>query len=117
MAHRDGRIVSIMTAKEYRRGNRVPCAGPVRVTWDDDRGQTHYALGKCLDISENGLRVELQESIPVRTRVAFRIERIDESGSGSVRHATRRNMKVVLGISLSHPLTKQILESLKRNDL
>jgi hypothetical protein len=99
---------------ESRRGKRIPCAGPVRLSWEDVRGQTQYAVGKCIDISEAGLRVEVRESIPVRTRVAFRIEAINESGSGSVRHATRRNMKVVLGLALSHPLTQQILESLER---
>jgi len=99
--------------KESRRNNRFPCAGPVRLSWDE-RGQPQYALGKCIDISKAGLRVELQESIPVRTRVAFRMEAINESGSGTVRHVTRRNMKVILGLALSHPLTKQILESLER---
>ena len=100
--------------KESRRNNRVPCAGSVSLSWDDERGQTRYASGKCIDISEAGLRVELKESIPVRTRVAFRMEAINESGSGTVRHATRRNMKVVIGLALSHPLTKQILQSLER---
>lgn len=100
--------------KESRRNNRVRCAGPISLSWDDERGQTRYASGKCIDISEAGLRVELKESIPVRTRVAFRMEAINESGSGTVRHATRRNMKVVIGLALSHPLTKQILQSLER---
>jgi hypothetical protein len=84
-----------MVNKESRRRHRIPCAGPVRLSWEDERGQTQYALGKCIDISEAGLRVELQQMIPVRTRVAFRMEAINESGSGSVRHATRRNIKVV----------------------
>jgi len=114
MAQHSGPIVSRVMSKESRGGYRIPCAGPVRLSWDDERGQTQYAVGKCIDISENGLRVEVRESIPLRTRVAFRIEGINESGSGSVRHTTRRNMKVVLGVALSHPLAKQILESLKR---
>jgi hypothetical protein len=99
-------------SKENRRRSRIPCDSPIRVSWDDEQGQPSYIVGKCIDISEDGLRIEVRESIPLGTRVQFRIEALDETGSGSVRHATRRNLKVVLGLALSHPVTAQILQSL-----
>jgi hypothetical protein len=98
--------------KENRRRRRIPCVSPIRISWEDEHGQPSYVTGKCIDISEDGLRIEVREAIPVHTRVQFRIEALDQSGSASVRHATRRNLKVVIGLALSHSVAQQILESL-----
>jgi len=62
-----------------------------------------YANASCLEISASGLRitVEVFEPIPVRSRVALRVDRIKLAGSATVRHVVRRGAKYLVGLELS----------------
>ena len=59
------------------------------------------AKGKCVDISERGLRVVVEENVPLRSYVQFWVERIGVHGSGSVRYVTRKGFRYVLGLEFS----------------
>ncbi len=60
-----------------------------------------YAQAKCLDISEDGLRIQVSEPVPVRTRLLFRADLINFGGSATVRCVSWRGCKYILGLSLS----------------
>ena len=98
-----------MAASDGRRHRRVPYIGPIRLSWEDERGQPKFVQAKCVDISESGLRVEVSQSIPVRTCLILRAERINLSGSATVRHSQRYGSKYILGIELSQSLQDKTL--------
>jgi len=92
--------------KEHRQHQRSPYCGPIRISWENEEGLVRYAHAKCLDVSEDGLRIEVAESIPVRTRLLFRADQINFSGSATVRSVAWRGCKYILGLNLSQPITR-----------
>jgi hypothetical protein len=98
-----------MPASDVRKHRRIPYMGPIRLSWEDERGQPRFVQSKCVDISERGLRVEAPQPIPVRTCVMLRAERINLSGSATVRHSERYGAKYLLGIELSQILHEKTL--------
>ena len=90
-----------ISPKNRREHERLPYGGPVRISWEDEQGLVRYAHAKCLDISEDGLRIEVAEPIPVRSRLLLRADRINFSGSATVRSIAWRGCKYILGLSLS----------------
>ncbi|SRR5579883_67869 len=92
--------------KELRRHRRVSYLGPVQIAWQD-RGETRYVRGRCLDASDSGLRVELPVSIPVTTEIQLNSERIRISGSARVRHIARHGAKYILGIELAQNVRRE----------
>ena len=104
-----------MLKKNLRRHPRVPFPGPLRISWEDERGTSKYAQGRCLDVSEGGLGIEIEvfEPIPVRSRVSLRADRINFHGSGVVKHIARRGGKYILGLELSQALSGQALSLIR----
>jgi hypothetical protein len=101
-----------MSTKETRRNARIPYSGVVRLAWEDSRG-SHFAPGRCLDVSETGLRVELPVSIPLRTRVTLSADKIGIAGSASVKHVARFGAKYLIGLELNEILTRKVREGLR----
>jgi hypothetical protein len=99
--------------KDIRRHRRIPLVGIVRLVWEDERGETRYAQGQCIDVSEGGLLVEVRTPIAARTRLTLNAERIQWSGSASVRHVERYGSKYILGLELSGALREKTLEALR----
>lgn len=101
-----------MSSKDSRRHRRIPYLGPIQISWES-YGQTRFAQGKCLDISENGLRIEVPIPVPVRTSIVLRAERIQLSGSATVRYSTRYGAKYILGIEMSQVLQEKTLAAIR----
>jgi hypothetical protein len=76
-------------------------------------GQTRFAQGKCIDISETGMRMEVPVPVPLRTTVAVRAEKIRLNGSATVRHVARYGSKYILGIEMSQILQEQTLAAIR----
>jgi hypothetical protein len=87
-----------------RKHLRIPYSGPVRISWEDQRGELNFAAGKCLDISKAGLQIELPVSIPRGTYLTLRADRINVSGTASVRNVMSKGSKYILGLELNAPL-------------
>ena len=98
--------------KERRRKTRISYDGPVIVSWED-RGEPRYARGRCIDVSESGLRLEVPVSIPVRTEVSVNAERIQVSGQARIQHLARCGAKYRIGVALSHPVKPSLLAVLR----
>ena len=79
----------------------------MRIFWENEHGLAKYAQAKCLDISQEGLSIEVGEPIPVRSILSLRVERIDVSGSATVRHISWRRCKHILGLNLSQTLEQK----------
>ena len=89
-----GRIL----ARERRRATRTGYDATVMLLQDDGSIWGQVMRGQLTNISDSGLAIRIRERIENRTYVTFRIERMDWSGTGSVRHCTRSKMDYVIGL-------------------
>ena len=96
-----------------RRHPRLRYSGPVRLFWDDACGRTRYVPVLSLDISENGLKIDSLESIPVSTRVSLRAELIEFAGAAIVRRIELRGARFEIGLELGPSLMEQVLKLTK----
>jgi hypothetical protein len=90
-------------SKDARRNRRVPYMGPVRLSWEDARGESRFTSAKCVDVCEVGLRIESPTAIPPGTMILLQAERIKLAGSATVKHVTRYGGKYLIGFELSQP--------------
>ena len=88
------------TGKNKRRHRRVSYLSPIRISWED-RGQQRYALGKCVDISQAGLRLETPQPIAPGTLIQVAADQVKLSGSATVKHTVRIGSKYLLGAELT----------------
>ena len=102
-----------MFKKENRQHQRIPYFGSARISWEDERGLTRYAHAKCLDVSNQGLRIEVGEPIPVRSRLLLRANLMDVGGSATVRYTAWSRCKYILGLNLSHTLHDDALAAIR----
>ncbi len=91
-------------SKDLRRYCRVVLPGVVRLSWQDASGNQKFARGRCLDLSASGIRVEVPESIPLRSYVTVKLEGVALTSSASVRHVGRLAGKYWVGLEFSCPL-------------
>lgn len=85
--------------KDNRRDRRIAYAGPIRISWED-RGQSCFAICKCLDLSQTGLRIESPQPVRVGANILLYSERIKVSGGAVVKHTQHRGCKHVIGVQL-----------------
>jgi hypothetical protein len=90
--------------QKTRRHRRALYTGPFRITWQDQRQEVRYAQGKCIDVSEGGMKIEVPCPIAVGTRLTMQIERLGYWGTASVRHAVRYGARYILGLETSQGL-------------
>ena len=69
--------------------------------WEDGAGHDRISNGGILDVSVAGLRVRVDERIPVRTYIFCNDHTNGISGRGSVRHCSFARGKYVIGIDFS----------------
>lgn len=99
-------------SRDSRRHRRIPYLGSIQISWES-YGQARFAQGKCLDISESGLRIEVPVPVPMRTSVFLRADRIQLSGAATVRHLSRYGAKYILGIEMSQALQEKTLAAIR----
>ena len=95
---------------DNRRHQRIRYLGAARISWDDERGLASYADAKCMDVSQEGLCIVVADTVPVRSLLSLRVERIKVGGSATVKYVARRGRKCVLGLNLSQPVPKNSLD-------
>ena len=89
------------TAPEYGSfGRRVPSDKPVRLAWLDEGGQIRCVTGRCINVSNKRVHVEVREQIPLDTRVMLRADGIRIAGSTSVKYVTRCEASFILVLDL-----------------
>jgi hypothetical protein len=84
-----------------RRFHRFPYNDLVRVSWQDRLGQVKYANAKCLDVSEQGISVELVEPVELRSYVSLRSDKLKLAGTAAVRYCQRKAGKYMIGLEFS----------------
>jgi hypothetical protein len=94
--------ISMTTAadKDARRHRRFPHASPVRISWEE-QGQPRYAVTKCINVSEKGLRIESSHPVKIGTLVILQSERIKLRCTATVKQSVRLGSKYMLGLQLT----------------
>ena len=102
---------------EERRHPRIYHSGLVFISWQNFHGERNHVLGRCLDVSEQGLGLALHKRIPVGSFVKVKAESLNVDCSAIVRHAALRAGRYVLGLELSRPLDPDVLEALMASEI
>jgi hypothetical protein len=87
--------------KGLRRHEREPQRVPVQIVWKDRDGLDRVLTGRTIDVSKNGMRVEVSSRIEERTYVTLRAEALKLHGSASVRRCARYGSKFMVGLEFS----------------
>jgi hypothetical protein len=87
-----------------RRHSRSEIDHKVRLMWTGEGGQNFYARGRCVDISQSGMRVDSPEPIPVRSYVSFQFDGTRFEGSASVRSCSRKGLRHLIGLEFGSGL-------------
>jgi hypothetical protein len=85
--------------------------GLVFVSWIS-RGERNHVLGRCLDISNHGLGIELPKALPPGGLVTVQADWLDLTGLASVRQSAKRAGKWVLHLEFDVPLRQDALDRL-----
>jgi len=91
--------------KENRRHERHPLPGKVRLNWKTSEGFSFSATARCLDISQSGIRLELERQIATGTLVNLESPDFRIAGVAAVRHCRPKGLRFILGLEFSGGLT------------
>ena len=94
----------VSETKDLRRHRRYAVdAGSLQVSWLDTTGKMKTTRTRALNISEEGIALELPEAaLPLRVR--FHSERFNVNGMGTVRYCRRAGSKYVVGLEFTEDL-------------
>jgi len=102
----------MQTIKNQRRHRRIPYIGPVRISWED-QGNPCFAAGHCIDMSDEGLRIELVQRLRPGAMVQVAAERLRLTGTAHVKHIERSGGKFLLGLNLTEALLSRTIADLE----
>jgi hypothetical protein len=97
--------------KDIRRHRRIPYLGPIRISWEE-QGQPRFAMARCIDISEAGLRIESPAPIRAGASIQLGAERIKLTGSATVKNVVRNGSKYLVGLQLTRAMLGSTIEEL-----
>lgn len=75
---------------------QVPSDKPLRLVWLDSRGQIRFVVGRCIDITHSRIHAEVNEQIPLHTRVMLRADGSNIAGSAFVKYVTPYEAKFIV---------------------
>lgn len=102
---------------ESRRNPRIYHSGVIFISWQTLQGERNHVLGRCLDVSEQGVGLALHKRIPVGSFVKVQADSLSLDCSAIVRHTALRAGRYVLGLELSEPVHQEVLEALSADQV
>ncbi len=75
----------------------------VRILWEDDKGRERVSNATIVNRSTNGLKLRLDEKIPVRSYVACNEPVLGIAGRASVRYCIYSKGKYEIGLEFGTP--------------
>jgi hypothetical protein len=87
--------------EDIRNGERRPFQGAVQVSWQARSGETKTMRAKCLDLSEQGARIECENPLEFRSNVYLQAPAYGLMGNATVRYCRRRGIKHIVGLLFS----------------
>lgn len=102
------------------REERYPVSFSVCLMWQEKSGAVRRVNGRCVDLSPEGMKVEMRDRVEAGTSVLVSSREFGRMGHATVRHSTRDRMRCLVGVSfgsafgLSDPARRKILGSVLR---
>jgi hypothetical protein len=87
-----------MISGNLRRHARRSFPATIRVGWQDRSGHDKTAMTKSFDISEAGMRFELNEPVEIRSDVTLRCDKIGLQTRATVRSCVRQKHRFMVGV-------------------
>jgi c-di-GMP-binding flagellar brake protein YcgR len=84
---------------QRRESKRIRNSQRIEISWEDAAGLKQHHQGRCRNISEGGLSIELPIPISVGTQIRFKVPNAKLRGMASVRHCSRNRSRYVIGLS------------------
>lgn len=104
----------MITNKNNRRHRRIPYVAPVRISWEE-QGTPSFAIARCIDLSEDGMRIEVSKAVRPGTRLQIAAENIKFTGSASVKRSDRSGSKYMLGLQLTQAMHADKIADIEAN--
>src|SRR5438093_1209497 len=86
---------------DLRREARYPLNGLLRILWEDSDGREVISKAQIVDVSVSGMKLRVEDKIPVRTYISCNEPRLGVCGRGSVRYCNFAKGKFVVGIEFT----------------
>src|SRR5882724_2507478 len=83
---------------EARRHARHPKQGLVRILWEDEQGRERMSNAMIVNVSANGMKLRVDEKIPVRSYVTCNEAVLGVAGRASVRYCVFSKGKYEIGL-------------------
>lgn len=83
---------------ELRKVQRDPVEGKIRVNWRDRTGATFGSMGRLVEVSDGGVRVDLDRRIEAGLTVQIESADLRIAGLAVVRHCRQKGMGFRLGL-------------------
>jgi hypothetical protein len=97
---------SIIARKtESRRHVRNPANGMIRLLWEDSNGRERVTNATIVNVSANGVKLRLDEKIPVRSYIACNDPVLGIAGRASVRYCIFSKGKYDVGLEFADGVT------------
>lgn len=103
-----------------RREDRHAVDFQVFLSWQSADRSIHRVLGRCVDLSPSGARLEMKDPVEARIHVLVESRQFGRMGMASIRYCARIRMKYDVGLQfnvpfiLSNPLRQGILATVLR---
>lgn len=92
--------MSTATKAERRKDPRLPGSDKVRIEWDAS-SHSKWVLGNCVDISERGMCVEINDLVPENQYVRFELVKKNFRGSATVRNSRTKGRRSLIGLEFA----------------
>src|SRR5579864_1990880 len=89
----------MISTKDKRHNRRIQYVKPIRIAWEEN-GEPRFAYAKCIEISENGVRIELPYQVRAGSTILLREDSLGLTTSATVKHLIRKGGKCFLGLHL-----------------
>lgn len=85
-----------------RKHVRHAVQGPIQVMWEDPTGRELMTSAQILNVSVEGVQLQLTERLPVRTAVSCSCPKLGISGRGVVRYCNPSKGKYLIGLEFTN---------------
>ncbi len=86
---------------DIRASERRPFQGAVQVSWQTRSGEMKTVRAKCVDLSEQGARIECEVPFDLQTTVYVQAPAYGLMGNASVRYCRRSGVRHIVGLLFS----------------
>ncbi|MEO8130527.1 MAG: PilZ domain-containing protein [Bryobacteraceae bacterium] len=90
-----------MYTKNLRLTERTASTESVALGWDDPGGQPKFVLANCVNFSDGGLSVRLNQPMVIRACVRLRSAKLKLAVTATVKYCVRRNSWYQVGFEFT----------------